>query len=101
MTGPITSARIAVSQLPAPAQLGNTVVTDGLLATCARVLTPGWTMAEIRSRSRDPELVQQRRRLIFVLTQLGCSLTAIGLLVNRDHSTVLYLAGRRHRGAAR
>jgi chromosomal replication initiation ATPase DnaA len=101
MNGPITFRQIVVARLPAPSQIGNVAMTDELLATCARVLTPGWVMAEIRSRSRDPELTQQRRRLVFVLTQMGCSTPAIGQIINRHHTTVLYLGRRRHRGAAR
>ena len=55
------------------------------------VAAAGMTMADLRAPSRKRELVEVRRIVAAYLRRRGCSLPEIGRVLNRDHSTVLYL----------
>jgi hypothetical protein len=51
----------------------------------------GVTLEELRGPSRHREVVELRRQLAVHLRSRGWSLTTIGRLLNRDHSTVVHL----------
>ena len=91
----ITLRTIDHSSLPLPVSPSSSLITRRLVAQVQQALTPGWTLAEVRGAGRDQELVHQRRIACFVARQLGLSYPAIGRLVNRHHTSVLYLLGRR------
>lgn len=57
------------------------------------------SVSVLTGRNRTPKVVQLRQAAMWLLRQTGLSSTAIGRLLNRDHSTVLYglriIEGRR------
>ena len=54
----------------------------------------GYTMDEIRGRSRLPDIVHARWAIMVDLHRVGFSSVNIGRMLNRDHSTVLHALTR-------
>ncbi len=48
----------------------------------------------LRSRARDPQTAQARQLVCFLLVQAGYSITEVGHLLARDHSTVVHALTR-------
>jgi hypothetical protein len=53
--------------------------------------TCGLTVEDVQKQDRRPHMVQMRRELARYLRAHQWSLTAIGRLLDRDHTTVLHL----------
>lgn len=71
-----------------------------MLATAISAET-GIPVEDILGRRRDPEVVAARHRLWTMLHDSGLSLSAIGLAVGVDHSSVRYALVRRGIATAR
>lgn len=54
----------------------------------------GFTKDTIISINRKPQIVEMRSTLMFILFENGMSLSAIGRMLNKDHSTVIYAIRR-------
>lgn len=54
----------------------------------------GVTLDQLRARDRDPDLSRTRQDLALLLRRNGWTLTAIGKLLHRDHTTVLHAIRR-------
>jgi chromosomal replication initiation ATPase DnaA len=53
-------------------------------------LATGATMSGLRGPNRSPHLARARWVAVHLLTRLGLSSVAVGDLLNRDHTTILY-----------
>jgi len=51
---------------------------------------------DIWRKDKKAKTVLTRALIVFILKERGCSLVDIGALVNRDHSTVIYLLNKYH-----
>ena len=59
--------------------------------SCDQLLADrGLTLDELRSRDRSRELVEARQDVALALRRAGWTLTAIGKLLHRDHTTVIH-----------
>jgi IS30 family transposase len=54
-------------------------------------LTAHFRLSQLISKSRRSDLVRERRRIVRMLHDRGWGVTEIGRLLNRDHSTIIYL----------
>lgn len=77
-------ARVAEPIEPVIGRRRAAVSCDQLLAD------RGLTLDELRSRDRHRELVEARQDVALALRRDGWTLTAIGKLLHRDHTTVLH-----------
>lgn len=69
-----------------------------LLAACRRL---GVTLDQLRSRDRNPTLDRIRHGAMWLARNRGASLSAIGRVLDRDHSTVSHgIAAHERRRAA-
>jgi len=57
----------------------------------ADVAAAGVTVEQMRGRGKGPRVVEVRRIVAAYLRRRGCSLPEIGRVLNRDHTSVLYL----------
>ena len=65
---------------------------DLIAATCSRFSI---TCEMLRSPTRSKWLTQARRHVATTLLDQGMGLKDVGRLIGRDHTTVMYLVGRR------
>jgi chromosomal replication initiation ATPase DnaA len=63
--------------------------------------TFGVPAAEIQSRSRETRAVRARQAVAYALRWHGWGVEAVGVALDRDHSTVSYAAGQAERRAVR
>ena len=93
----------APSPLPSPAPLlalPSAAPPDVPSATPAQVLSKvakdfGLTLAQLRGRGTTKWVVRARVEASFQLRALGLSLSEVGLQLDRDHTTILYLLRKR------
>jgi hypothetical protein len=106
---PAASAPAAAAPTPAPARpIVAAQADDGADADLAAavaaarrlrftteveqiVVAAGVTVEQVRGRGKGRELVEVRRIVAACLRRRGCSLPEIGRVLNRDHTSVLYM----------
>ena len=76
------------THLPDPLEVAANVVADSIEAW---VEAQGLTMAQLKSASRTPRMVEARRRVSKYLRAHGWSYPEIGRFIDRDHTTVMHL----------
>lgn len=82
---------LAVAGVPAESPVRSRIFDDELLELAiAEARRFGFTLAELRSPSRKRPLVSARRAVASAAHEAGFSYMAIGRVLNRDHSTIIY-----------
>lgn len=83
------------------AELRDNLEARGLLAAAEAIARDHHvTVDEMLGRLRTPHVHRARVAFVFALKARGLSSTAIGRLVDRDHTSVLSMLGSKRRRAA-